>query len=76
MRVRLSSVPRVPRELTEFEPFPARHVRTNAFMVRHAALRELRLPVVCTKMDTHVLESGREGFTSSAGADWPVLAGG
>lgn len=64
MRVRLGSVPRVPRELVDFDPFPAPHLRTNAFMVRHAALRELCLPVVCTKMDTHVLESGREGFTA------------
>jgi hypothetical protein len=64
LQLRLWSVPRVPRELLEFEPFPARHVRTNVFMIRHATLRELRLPVVRNKMDSHVLESGRESITA------------
>ncbi len=63
-RLRLRSVPRVPRELVEFEPFPARHLRTNVFMLTHAALRELSLPVVRTKMDSHVMESGRESITA------------
>lgn len=64
MRLRLRSVPRVPREFVDFEPFPARHLRTNAFMVSHAALRELCLPAVRNKMDTYVLESGRQSITA------------
>ncbi len=63
-RLRLRSVPRVPRELVEFEPFPARHIRTNAFMISHAALCELYLPAVHNKMDAYVLESGRESITA------------
>jgi hypothetical protein len=63
-RLRLRSVPRVPREFLEFEPFPARHLRTNAFMISHAALRELCLPAVRNKMDIYVLESGRQSLTA------------
>ena len=63
-QLRLRSVPRVPRELIEFEPFPAPHLRTNVFMIRHAALRELDLSLVCNKTDAHVLESGRESITA------------
>ena len=63
-RLRLRSVPRVPREFFEFEPFPARHLRTNTFMISHAALRELRLSPVRNKMDIYVLESGRQSITA------------
>jgi hypothetical protein len=63
-RLRLRSVPRVPRELFEFEPFPARHLRTNTFLISHAALRELRLFSVRNKMDIYVLESGRQSITA------------
>ncbi len=63
-RLRLRSVPRVPRELVEFGPFPACHLRTNAFMISHAALRELHLPAVRSKMDAYVLESGRQSITA------------
>ncbi len=63
-RLRLRSVPRVPREFVEFEPFPAPHLRTNAFMISHAALRELQLPAVGNKMDAYVLESGRQSITA------------
>jgi hypothetical protein len=63
-RLRLRSVPRVPREFVEFEPFPARHLRSNTFMLSHAALRELHLLPVRNKMDIHVLESGRQSITA------------
>jgi hypothetical protein len=63
-RLRLESLPRVLRELVEFEAFPTRNLRSNAFMITHAALRELRLPVIRNKMDAHVLESGRESITA------------
>jgi hypothetical protein len=63
-RLRLSSIPRIPRELAEFADFPAPHVRTNAFMISHAALRDLRLAPVLNKMDAEVVESGRESITA------------
>jgi hypothetical protein len=64
MRLRLRSMPRVPREFAQFEPFPARHLRTNAFMISHAALRELHLPAPRSKMDSYVLEGGRQSVTA------------
>jgi hypothetical protein len=67
VRVRLRSLPRIPRELTEFEPFPVAHLRSNAFMIEHELLRELRLPRVRDKMDTHVLESGVGSVTCQLG---------
>jgi hypothetical protein len=63
-RLRFGSILRVPRELAEFAPFPAAHLRTNVFMVSHAALRELDLPVVQSKIDAQVVESGRESITA------------
>ena len=47
-----------------FEPFPARHVRTNAFMLRRELMLGLRLPPILSKHDAHRFESGREGLTS------------
>jgi hypothetical protein len=63
LRARLRTLLRLPEELLGFEPFPTRHLRPNAFMIAHAALRELRLFVVLNKMDTYTLESGRESIT-------------
>jgi hypothetical protein len=63
LQLRLHSVPRLPFELFDFGPFPAHHLRPNVFMITHAALSELRLFVVRTKMDTGVIEAGRESIT-------------
>jgi hypothetical protein len=48
----------------EFEPFPARHLRTNAFMIRRELMLRLRLAPITSKHDAHRFESGKEGMTS------------
>jgi hypothetical protein len=63
VRMRLSTLPNVPHELFGFEPFPTPHLRSSVFMITHAALKELRVFTVRTKMDTFEIESGRESFT-------------
>jgi hypothetical protein len=63
IQMRLSTLPNVPHELFGFEPFPTPHLRSSVFMITHAALRELRVFTVRTKMDTFEIESGRESVT-------------
>ena len=63
MRARLHLVLGAPRALLCYPPFPARALRTNAFMITHAALRELRLATVRHKSDAHALESSRRSIT-------------
>jgi hypothetical protein len=43
--------------------FPNPHLRTNAFAVSSALMREMRWPPVRTKRAAWELESGRDGFT-------------
>lgn len=43
--------------------FPNPHLRTNAFMLSRALMRDLRWPAVRTKPAAWELESGRDGFT-------------
>jgi len=64
IRMRLQTLPHVPEELFGFAPFPTPHLRSTAFVITHAALSELRLFVVRTKIDTFALESGRQNITS------------
>ncbi len=64
LRMRLQTLPNVPEELFGFAPFPAPHLRSTAFVIEHAALTELELFVVRTKIDTFALESGRRSVTS------------
>jgi hypothetical protein len=63
-RARLRTLVRVPEELLAFDAFPTPHLRPNTFMISHAALSELCLFVVMSKMDTLALESGRRSITS------------
>jgi hypothetical protein len=63
LRARLTLLGRLPEILLCYEPFPARFLRTNAFMITHAALRELRLLVVRSKIDAYALEGSRAGIT-------------
>lgn len=63
IRMRLKTLPNVPKEFFDFGPFPTPHLRTTSFMITHAVLRELRLFEVRTKMDTLMLESGRNSIT-------------
>jgi hypothetical protein len=53
----------VPRQMLDFELFPAQHVRTNAFMIAHETLAHLHLHQVQNKTDAYLLESGRESIT-------------
>jgi hypothetical protein len=63
LRTRMRLISQLPEELLAFEAFPAPHIRNTAFMVSHAALRDMRLFVVRNKMDTYVLESGSLNIT-------------
>jgi hypothetical protein len=63
LRARLTSLRDLPEGLVGFEPFPARNLRPNAFMITHATLREMRLFVVRSKLDTYVLEGSRASYT-------------
>jgi len=63
IRLRLRSMFETPEVLLGFPTFPAPHLHSNVFMITHAALCELRLPVVRTKLDTSLLESGRGCIT-------------
>jgi hypothetical protein len=46
-----------------FEPFPAYHLRTNAFVISHETLTRLRLHAIRRKMDAYLLENGRASIT-------------
>lgn len=59
----LRELARTPKVLRRFEPFPAHHVRTNAFMMRRAMVLRLRIASLKRKLDTYVLESGRDSIT-------------
>jgi len=53
----------LPRLLREFEPFPAHHLRTNAFVIAHSTLASLELREIRVKTDAYALESGRDSLT-------------
>jgi hypothetical protein len=54
----------MPEQLLRFAPFPAHHVRTNAFMLERSTFARLRMRPLARKMDAYLLESGRASFTS------------
>jgi hypothetical protein len=54
----------MPEQLLRFAPFPAYHVRTNAFMLDRSTFAALRMRPLVRKMDAYLLESGRASFTS------------
>jgi hypothetical protein len=53
----------MPTQLLRFERFPAHHLRTNAFMTDRDVLRRLRFGKIECKMDTYLLENGRNSIT-------------
>jgi hypothetical protein len=63
LRGKLGMLTQMPEQILAFEPFPAYHVRTNAFMISHATLAALRLHVVREKFDAYLLENGRRSIT-------------
>jgi hypothetical protein len=52
------------RRCATFEPFPAQHVRTNAFMVERDVMLRVRRGRQRDKLDAFRLESGRNSVTS------------
>lgn len=46
-----------------FERFPAHHVRTNAFMLEHDLFMDVGRGTLRRKVQSHRLESGRDGIT-------------
>ncbi len=63
LAAKLRLLPTIPEQLVAFAPFPAYHLRTNAFMITHGTLARLRLHGIAQKMDAYVLESGRASIT-------------
>jgi hypothetical protein len=59
----LKSFRPMPEQLLRFEPFPAHHVRTNAFMLERSIFAAVRMGRVARKMDAYLLESGRASLT-------------
>jgi hypothetical protein len=62
-RAAIHALAQLPQQIRDFEPFPAHHVRTNAFMIAHSTLATLRLHEVLVKRDAYALESGRNSLT-------------
>lgn len=60
----LKSFRPMPEQLLRFAPFPAYHVRTNAFMLDRSTFAALHMRSLARKMDAYLLESGRASFTS------------
>jgi hypothetical protein len=60
---RLKTIRLLPGTIFYYEPFPARNLRPNAFMITHATLERLELFVIHNKMDTYSLEGSRESIT-------------
>ena len=60
---RAKALPNAPQELLGFDPFPAPHLRSTAFMIRHKALAGLRLDAAETKLNALALECGRDSIT-------------
>ena len=56
----------MPEQLLRFEPFPAHHLRTNAFMVDRATFNSLQIRPINRKLDAYLMESGRHSFTRQA----------
>jgi hypothetical protein len=53
----------MPGQLIRYEPFPAYHLRTNAFMLDRLTFADLRIRRIASKQDAYLLESGRNSFT-------------
>lgn len=47
-----------------FSPFPAPHLRTNAFLIARETLRRLCVPRLASKSDCYRFESGRNSMTN------------
>ena len=63
LQAKLGTLPQMFEQILAFEPFPAYHLRTNAFMISHAMLARLSLHAIQSKMDAYLLENGRASIT-------------
>jgi hypothetical protein len=59
----LKSLVPMPEQLVRFPPFPAYHLRTNAFMAERATLAAIQIHGVREKKDAYLYESGRNSIT-------------
>jgi hypothetical protein len=59
---------RLARAMAVFPPFPATHIRTNAFAVRSETMLRLRFPSLRSKARAWRLESGRGSITDQLAA--------
>jgi hypothetical protein len=59
----LQSFPPMAEQLLRFGPFPAHHLRTNAFMAKRSTFTSFRMHAMRRKVDALALESGRANFT-------------
>ncbi|MGO9490147.1 MAG: hypothetical protein ACLQBB_14120 [Solirubrobacteraceae bacterium] len=64
----LGNLPHTLHVMLSFDPFPAHHLRTNAFLIGHESLMRLSGFELKTKLDAHRLESGRASVTRQLGA--------
>ncbi|HWF75044.1 MAG TPA: hypothetical protein VG186_16970, partial [Solirubrobacteraceae bacterium] len=63
LKAQLLTVAAYPVNVASYPPFPNPHIRTNGFMISHATLSRLRLPVIGTKSGAYRFESGRRNLT-------------
>ncbi len=66
---RLGAVLSLAPMLVGFTPFPAYHVRTNAFAIEHRTCMKLFTAHTRRKVQTHRLESGRHSYTAQLERD-------
>lgn len=59
----LKGLARTPSDLHNFDPFPAHHVRTNAFMMKRSTIRRVEIRRLKSKLDAYTLESGHRSIT-------------
>jgi hypothetical protein len=63
VRERLGAAHRLLRTWPHHAPFPAPHLRTNAFAAQRAVLERIRVGAIATKDDAYRFESGSRGLT-------------
>jgi hypothetical protein len=64
----LRALPQTVRLIRSVDDFPAYHLRTNSFLIDHALLVELEGFALPTKLDAHLLESGKNSVTQQVQA--------
>jgi hypothetical protein len=52
------------RSFRRFPAFPNYHIRTNGFLLSRGVLRTLSWGATASKLDAHLIESGRDGLTA------------